>query len=281
LALTATILFTGVAAANLLSNPGFTTWIDPGHPSGWTVEDTLVTRTRVEQDSITVLSAPYSAKLTRLVSGTGSNYGLKQYVPVSPGQVYTLAAWCFDDNVDGIGGISVTWCRADSSSLGNTGTIYTDSAVHTWQKLVRTDTVPDSTVYGKVLLRVYGWTGNQPDGYVFFDDADFDTGYGAVAESRACRPPDGSRLEVRPNPARGPAAVSFNTNHAADVDLALYDLAGTRRLELCSGRLGPGTQRFVLSGRDGRGASLPAGAYFLVLTEAGGRESSCKVLVQP
>ena len=279
--LIATLALAATSFANLVTNPDFSLWDNPNQPTGWTVEDTLATKTRVDQEATTVRSAPYSVRLTRLVSGTGNNYGLKQLVPVTIGRVYTLSAWCYDDNVDARGGISITWCHADTSSIGNTGVAYSDSSRHTWQKLTRSDTVPDSCVYAKILAHVYGYSGNQPNGFVTLDDVEFDTGMGAIVEERPDRTVTAAELEFRPNPTTGQSTVSFELARAAHVELNVYDLTGSSVAELYAGTLNAGQHRFPFSGRNREGALLPAGLYFLVLTDGGNHSTVRKVVFEP
>jgi hypothetical protein len=279
--LAATLALAATSFANLVTNPDFSLWDSPNEPSGWTVEDTVATKTRVDQEAATVRSAPYSAKLTRLVTGTGSNSGLKQLVPVTIGRAYTLSAWCYDENVDASGGISITWCRADTSSIGNTGVAYSDSSLHTWQKLTRSDTVPDSCVYAKILVRVYGYTGNQPNGFAFFDDVEFDTGAGAVLEGEPGRAFTAFGLALRPNPATDRSVVSFGLARAAHVELNVYDLTGSSVAELYSGTLSAGQHRLPFAGRNREDALLPAGLYFLVLTDGTNHSTVRKIVIEP
>jgi hypothetical protein len=279
--LVATLALAATSFANLVINPDFSLWDDPNRPTGWTVDDTLATKTRVDRETTIVRSAPYSAKLTRLVSGTGNNYGLKQLIPVTIGRVYTLSAWYYDDNVDARGGISITWCRADTSSIGNTGVVYSDSSLHTWQKLTRSDTVPDSCACAKILARVYGYAGNQPNGFVSLDDVEFDSGMGAIVEERPDRAATAVELELRPNPTTGQSTVSFALARTAHVELNVYDLTGSSVAELYTGTLNAGQHRFPFAGRSREGALLPAGLYFLVLTDDGNRSTVRKVVYEP
>jgi len=281
LILAAATALSATSFANLLTNPDFSLWDSPSQPAGWTVEDTLVTKTRVDQEAATVRSAPCSAKLTRLVAGTGSNFGLKQLIPVAVGRAYTVSAWCYDDNVDASGGLSITWCRADSSSLGNTGVAYSDSSIHTWQKLAKSDTAPDSSVYAKVLVRVYGYSGNQPNGFVFFDDAEFDTGMGAIAEGDPTQARLLGDLEIRPNPTTGRSSVLFNLARTGHVELDVYDLAGNSVAEVHSGALEAGRHRLPFAGRSHNGEPLAPGLYFLVLTDDANRNTTRKVVLKP
>jgi len=278
--LVTTLALAATSYANLVANADFSLWENPNQPTGWTVEDVHAAKTRVDQETTTVRSAPCAAKLTRLVAGTGDNYGLKQLLPVASDRAYTLSAWCYDDNVDAKGGLSITWCRADTSSIVSTGVVYSDSSLHTWQKLTRSDTAPSNCVYAKILARVYGRTGNQPNGFVFFDDAELDTGMEAIKE-RPGRAVTSTELELRPNPTSGRATISFELARAAHVELNLYDLTGSSVAELYAGALGAGQHRFPFTGRNHEGALLPAGLYFLVLADGGNRSTVRKVMFEP
>ena len=278
--LVTTLALATTSYANLVANADFSLWENPRQPAGWTVEDTHAARTRVDQETATVRSAPCAAKLTRLVAGTGDNYGLKQLVPVTSDRAYTLSAWCYDDNADAKGGLSITWCYADTSSIGSTGVVYSDSGLHTWQKLTRSDTAPSNCVYAKVLARVYGRTGNQPNGVVFFDDADLDTGMGAIEETTV-QAVTAAGLELQPNPTTGQATISFGLARAAHVELNLYDLTGSSVAELYAGALGVGQHRFPFTGRNHEGALLPAGLYFLVLTDSDNHSTVRKIMFEP
>ncbi len=278
--LVTTLALAATSLANLAANADFSLWDNPNQPVAWTVEDTHATKTRVEQETTTVRSAPGAAKLTRLVSGTGDNYGLNQLIPVTSARVYTVSTWCYDDNVDAKGGLSVTWCRSDTSSIGNTGIAYSDSSIHAWQKLTRSDTAPANCVYARILVRVYGHAGNQPNGFVFFDDVEFDTGMGAI-EEKTGRQIAAADLEIQPNPTTGKSRVSFGLARAAHVELNVYDLAGNSVAELYAGMLSAGQHRFPFAGRNREGTLLPAGLYFLVLADGGNRSAVRKVVYKP
>jgi hypothetical protein len=273
----ALLCLAGMAAANLLANPDFSAWENANQPSGWIVES--LPMVAVEQEGQTTFSPPYSAKLTRGLGGTGNNYGLKQYVPAQPGGTYTVAARCYDDHAAARGGISITWCRADSTSRGTSGNAYSDSAIHTWQRIAKTDTAPDSTVLAKVLVRCYSFTGQPAGGFVFFDNAEFDVGTGAVAEPvpGAAR---GPRLALNPNPVVDRIAVSLELAREADARLLVYDLAGSLRASLFSGRLPPGPRTLSVLAVGPDRKPLPDGLYFVVLNDAGGDLAVRKIAIR-
>jgi hypothetical protein len=264
-ALLALLCVVTVAPANLLANGDFSSWDSPTQPTGWVVE--FESRVRVEQATSPTHSDPYSVLMTRLFSGTGDNNGVRQFIPVQRNQAYTLTAWWHDDNVDVRGGAGITWCRADSTALpgGSPPVVYTDSAIHDWQRLQLTATAPDSPSLAlvKVYLRCYGFTGNQPNGFAHLDDAEFVEGAGAVTEQA----PAPARLQFRVTPVtRSGFRCQLELPAERRVSIDLYDLTGTCRTNLFAGAL-PAGRHSVAAGGEVL-AALPDGVYFAVLTGA-------------
>lgn len=247
----------GVAGANLLRNGDFAEWSGI-YPVGWLVEDT--TKARVERGTDPVRSAPAAAKITRRVEGTGNNAGVKQLVPVTGGQDYTLTAWCFDNDDNAAAGIGISWRAADTSYISHSGTAYSDSAVRTWQRVFKTAAAPSNAVYADCLLRVYGFSGSPAGGVIHFDDASFVQGAGAVEEP--ARQPGLACVSVRPNPVSGPARVNLVLARAGQVAVAVYDRAGSRVAVLAGGRMEAGSHELALD----RG--LVPGSYFVRVTGA-------------
>lgn len=250
-----TITVTNIVTANLLVNGDFTSWENPQQPSGWIVEDT--TKAKIQQEVSTIHSSPYSCKITRLVTGTGNNYGLRQYVNVIPANVYTFSAWFYDDDVNARGGLVITWCREDTSAIRSTSVVYTDSAVHTWQHLSKTDTAPDSAVFARCLLRIYGFTGGPAGGIVYVDDAKFVAGSGSVNEAN-------NNIVFQYNISAIPAGSKYHTirlqldapNH---IVLTVFDLTGRQQKELFSGELPAGINWFKVESNE-----LTSGVTFVV-----------------
>jgi len=218
-----------------------------------------------------------------MVDSTGNNKGLSQFVSVNPNAAYALAAWCSDDDPLVKGGISINWRKADTTTyISNSGVTYSDSGLTGWQKLTRTGSSPAEAALAEVLLRVYNLNGATPaGGKVCFDDVELDTGIGAIADEEPGRQAAASDVELRPNPATGPATVSFGLARTAHVELSVYDLAGGSVAELYAGVLDAGQHRFPFTGRNHEGAPLPAGLYFLVLTDGAGRSTVRKVVIGP
>jgi hypothetical protein len=277
---TALLLFAAAAAANLLTNPDFSAWDNPNQPTGWAVEDT--TKALIEQSSDPFRSPAFSARQTRMVDSTGNNKGLSQTVSVVPGAAYTVAAWCFDEDPLVKGGVSITWRKSDTSYIANSGVANSDSGLTGWQKLVKTDTAPAEAGLADILLRIYNMSGSTPaGGKVFYDDAEFDTGYGAIVEQKPGHRPTTPVLRFRPNPASGPGFVSLTLPCATRVELAVHNVAGSVVAELHRGRLEPGVHQFRFTGTNHAGEPLPTGLYFLALTWGSGSSTVRKIVLQP
>jgi len=271
------VVLAGICSANLLQNGDFSTWDNPNQPAGWDVEDT--SEASIDRSSDPVRSAPFAVKITRLVAGTGSNSGVRQYVPVSGDQPYTLSAWYYDDDINAGGGIGISWYDADTSYISHSGTVYTDSAIHSWQQLVKADTSPANAAFGKVTLRIYGFTGSPPGGIVYVDDAEFVDGVGIEElPGPAVRP--GSMLAVEPNPSPGPATISLQLARAGNVCLDVYDMTGSLRANVHKGGLDAGRHELRWTGRGIEGGVLPSGLYFAVLSDTAGNLSVCKLVVR-
>ena len=264
------------AGANLLVNGDFSSWDSLTGPSGWTVE--YAPMALVERDGGTVRSAPYSARITRLVAGTGNNNGVKQYVAVTPGETYTLDAWCYDDDVNAGGGLSITWRDSDSAYIENSGTYYSDSSIHTWQRLWKTDTAPAGAAFADVKLRVYGFSGSDSGGVIHYDDASFDPGVGGVAEE--LRTPAPGALTVEPNPAPGRTVLSFDAPHPGPAAVGIYDLTGSLRTLIRADAPTSGRRVVSWDGTDSAGVPLASGLYFAVLNDPTGGTSVRKVVLQ-
>jgi hypothetical protein len=278
--LLAVLALTATSFANMLTNPDFSLWDTPTQPTGWNVEDT--TRTLVEQSSDPFRSPQYSARETRMIDSLGNNKGLSQFVAVNPNVAYALTAWCFDEDQLVKGGVSITWRTSDSTYISNSGVTNSDSGLTGWQKLAKVDSSPAEAALAEVLLRVYNLGGSTPaGGKVFFDDVEFDTGFGAIIEENPGRQTNAFEIELRPNPATSQSVVSLGLTRAANVLLNVYDLTGSQVAELYSGTLDAGQHRFQFTQRNREGGLLPAGLYFLTLTDGRSRSTVRKVVFEP
>ncbi len=72
-------------------------------------------------------------------------------------------------------------------------------------------------------------------------------------------------LRVIPNPARGSTTLSFSLPAVADLEAAVYDVAGRKVRSIGSGRYSAGTHTMNWDGRDSGGRVLPSGVYFVRL----------------
>ncbi len=278
LGLVALLLFpvSGVRA-DLLTNGDFSSWSGPTQPTGWIVEDT--SKARIEQSADTVRSPSFAVRITRKVAGTGSNKGIKQLVPVSPNQGYTLTAWYLDNDINAAGGIGISWRDADTNYISHSGTFYTDSSIHTWQRLIKADTSPPNAAYGDVLLRVYGFSGSPAGGVVYADDAAFSLGCGiAQGIPRSLR--SQTRLAAEPNPSPGPTTISLELPRPARVRLDVYDMTGSLRSTIHSGSMLSGRHAITWDGSDLTGQKLPSGLYFAVLSDTTGNLVVCKLVMK-
>ncbi len=263
------------AGANLLSNGDFSDWDSLTGPTDWTVE--YAPAALVEQHGDTVRSAPYSARITRLVAGTGDNNGVKQYVPVTPGEAYTISAWCYDDDINAGCGVGITWRTPDSSYIINSGTSFGDSSIHTWQRLTKTDTAPAGAGFADVKLRVYGFTSSPAGGVIYYDDAELVQGAGAVTESPTTALVE--RFTVSPNPTSGRTRLSFAAPRPGRYRVDVYDLTGSPRTCVFEGTVSSHRVVATWDGRDSKGRALRSGLYFVVMTGPDGHSAVRKLVL--
>ena len=95
-----------------------------------------------------------------------------------------------------------------------------------------------------------------------------------LAAARAAAGDVDLTLAVSPNPVREAGAVSFSLLVAADVRVAVYDVLGREVAVLARGTFEAGAHRAPLDA-----AALPAGAYVVRLTTAGGVAESARITV--
>ena len=85
-------------------------------------------------------------------------------------------------------------------------------------------------------------------------------------------------LALRPNPSRGMSEMRFLLPSACTVDVALFDLAGRNVRSLVAGeRSTPGGHSIRWDGRDGSGAPVRDGVYFVQVRA--GRDVGVRKLV--
>lgn len=129
---------------------------------------------------------------------------------------------------------------------------------------VTTYTAPTSGFYGIVTA-----TNNRHDDYFY----DFRVDEGTVAVG-AWPGASTALANVAPNPGRGGTTIDFSLARAGDVALDVLDTGG-RRVAALGGSFDAGRHALPWNGRDGSGARLPAGLYF-VRMRAEGRDIGTK-----
>jgi hypothetical protein len=262
-------LFYGFSSANLLQNPSFDSWLDDSTPSNWVVE--YRTYAGVFKEVGTIHTAPFSVKLERRQTGTGNNKGLRQRIPVTPGISHTLNAWLYDSNDQANGGIVLSWRNADSVSIGSTTVTYT-SDTSAWQLLTVTGTAPNRppdsvAAFVDVLLRTYSFTGSQPGGFIFVDDADFDIS--AIEESKNPATLSSEYFVNSPNPFASVHHLGFKINNAIPVRLSVYDNSGELVKTLLVKILNTGSYCVSWDGTNENCRPVSSGIYYGVLVKSG------------
>ncbi|UCG41832.1 MAG: hypothetical protein JSU73_08050 [candidate division WOR-3 bacterium] len=165
---------------NLIRNGDFTFWRNEADAFGWSADDT--TKARVGRCADTAYSPPYSARLTRLVSGSGHDCGVRRLIVVKGGEHYTLTAWVLDQSDEAVCGIGISWYDADTGFISSSATVYTDSGIARWQALSVSDQAPQNARFADVQVRVYGHAGSQPGGVVYADNIALTKGLTGVTE---------------------------------------------------------------------------------------------------
>jgi len=84
------------------------------------------------------------------------------------------------------------------------------------------------------------------------------------------------RLQVAPNPSRGPAVCTIESDRAGRQRLGIYDTSGRLVRGFEDSVTAAGARRVTWDGRDGLGRDVPSGVY-LVRLEAAGRAVSARV----
>ncbi|MBN1825076.1 MAG: T9SS type A sorting domain-containing protein [Candidatus Eisenbacteria bacterium] len=106
----------------------------------------------------------------------------------------------------------------------------------------------------------------------------------AVAVASAAPParsgPEVRLLPNRPNPFNPATTIVFETAHAGEARLAVYDPAGRAVRVLAEGRVGAGIHEILWDGRDGRGRSAASGVYLVLLRTDGGSDARRIVLAR-
>jgi uncharacterized delta-60 repeat protein len=78
------------------------------------------------------------------------------------------------------------------------------------------------------------------------------------------------RLRVAPNPSGGETSIRLELQRDGQVRAEIFDAAGRKLRRVLDGTLTAGVHRLAWDGRDDRGASTPAGIYFVRIAMPGG-----------
>ena len=91
------------------------------------------------------------------------------------------------------------------------------------------------------------------------------TAYLADIEIVAATPPTGTAVAVSPNPFNSSTSIDYALSTRQHVELAVYNVAGQKLVELDRGERAPG--RYVVSwnGRDAQGSPVASGLYLYQL----------------
>lgn len=83
---------------------------------------------------------------------------------------------------------------------------------------------------------------------------------------------DSRLVEVGPSPSGGPVRIAFALNHAAAIEVDVFDLQGRKVASLGRGVWPAGTHEVVWDGRTRNGQSAPAGMYVVRYLYPGGQD---------
>ena len=113
-------------------------------------------------------------------------------------------------------------------------------------------------------------------------EADLRTAAGPLAVAEQEAPPAQLPLlePVRPNPLRAQGEITYTLRKAGEVRLTVVDVAGRVRAVVAGGAQTAGRHSTRWDGRDGRGAEIPSGVYFLRLEAAGGVQTQKLVIAR-
>ena len=161
------ILAGGAYATNLLQNPGFESWVS-GAPEFWSNDDGIT----VTQNSDTVLSGNYSAKIVLTTQDQSDADFFQEYIPVTEGNMYTAGTSIFDNDSAGKARIVVYWFASDSSYISGTYGSYSSDNPD-WSVVLDTVVAPDGAAYAKFDIRFYDVASNWDGDAEFFLDGAF------------------------------------------------------------------------------------------------------------
>ena len=87
-------------------------------------------------------------------------------------------------------------------------------------------------------------------------------------------------MEVGPNPGDGPVRIVFALEHAAAVEIGVFDVQGRKVASPGGGTWPAGTHVVEWDGRTGNGESAPAGSYVVRYLYPGGRDRRAIVRIR-
>ena len=107
-----------------------------------------------------------------------------------------------------------------------------------------------------------GFSTDRPDDYPRVDIEDLVDVLGVTVTGGGVPGPGHAMLSNAPNPFTGSTRISFYSPAAADIEVAVFDVAGRKVCDLFSGEAAAGMNEFLWDGRDPSGRELAAGVYF-------------------
>jgi hypothetical protein len=255
--------------ANLVLNGDFGIWTDDSTPGNWSAE--ARTNAGIFHETGSFRSGPASLRIERRQSGTGSNKGVIQGVPVTAGTDYTISSWIAtpvmpDTTQYASARVIITWRNSSNAAVGSTNPGYIHAA--DWTEQTYGAQAPNNpngdsvAVTADVIVRCYGRSGGIAGGIVYVDDVSFDVG--AVEEGKPA-PVLKDGFEISPNPFNGATLLSYSLPGSGLARLAIYDATGQIVREFTSS--GNGMHEFQWDGTNEAGDKLPGGVYFAALEQ--------------
>ncbi|MEN3043599.1 MAG: hypothetical protein ABDH37_00075 [Candidatus Hydrothermales bacterium] len=163
----------------VIKNADFESWQDTTKPSDWSVSHPTALPVYKEKNIIKV--GLHSVKIERASKTTNYTEALVQFVPViGTGLNHKIIFYIYDNDPDVRGRVYCTWCKSDSTSLGNYFYSSYSIDMSSWQELIAEEVSPTDASLIKLSLRIY-LQPNSTDslGYVFYD-----SGFGLEIEEK-------------------------------------------------------------------------------------------------
>jgi len=262
---------------NLLVNPSFNTDL-----SSWTTFGNVYYEAR----SFAVRTPTGSAKLYSTFN-PGSDSGMFQSVPATPGWVWQLDAYsmttCQENPITGTNDNFATAVISFRDALDNeittSQTVILDntSPLGTWSKHTVTGTSPPATA--KVRAYILFISPSQAGGAMWVDDVSLRE----LGQTDISLPGRERTFELHqnvPNPFGPSTRIDFILAQPDAVSLRVYDVAGRRIATLVEGRLGAGPHSMTWDGRTVDGFSASPGVYRCVLQTSAGQTARSMLLIR-